>query len=122
MKIHESASWIWPLLALAARNRQVLTYDLLGRLIGIPRFGLGKHLEPIQSYCLLRRLPPLTALVVNEKTGLPGDGFIAAQDVPAAQQKCFQYDWLKETKPRPGDLLEAVRRLPSCGIPEAARQ
>jgi len=48
----QRASQIWAVLVLAARQRQVLTYDLLGRAIGVPRAGLGQLLEPIQSYCI----------------------------------------------------------------------
>ena len=72
MKATERASQIWAVLALAARNRQILTYEIVGRLIGVPARGLGHLLEPIQSYCLLKDLPPLTILVVQETTGLPG--------------------------------------------------
>src|SRR5262249_5096427 len=48
----ERATQIWPILTLCASRRQTLTYDLLGRLIGVPRQGLGQLLEPIQSYCI----------------------------------------------------------------------
>jgi hypothetical protein len=106
-------------LGLAARNRQVLTYDILGKLIGVPRAGLGRLLEPIQSYCLIEGLPALTALVVNE-SGLPGTDFTAAEDVPKELQRVHSHDWLEERVPTQGDLLTAVRRRPSCGIPEAA--
>ena len=71
-------------------NRQLLTYDLLSRLIGADRRGLGQLLEPIQSYCLKKKLPALTALVVK-KSGTPGVGFIAAEDLPAEFQKVFMY-------------------------------
>ena len=35
---------------------------LLGRLIGVPRQGLGQLLEPIQSFCIVKHLPALTSL------------------------------------------------------------
>src|SRR5438309_9559373 len=101
MTIYERAAQIWPALALAARNRQVLTYDIVGRLIGVPRQGLGRLLEPIQSYCLLNRLPPLTILVVGEETGIPGIGFIAAQNIPRTQVEVFAFDWLEPGAPTP---------------------
>jgi hypothetical protein len=41
MKVSERAAQIWSILALASKNRQVLTYDILSRLIGVPRPGLG---------------------------------------------------------------------------------
>ena len=74
MKVSERATQIWSVLALAARNRQILTYTMLEQLTGLARVGLGQSLEPIQSYCLLRQLPPLTILVVQEATGIPGAG------------------------------------------------
>ena len=119
MKIHERAAQIWPVLSFAARNRQVLTYDIVGDLIGVPRFALAQLLEPIQSYCLLKKLPALTVLVVN-KSGEPGIGFIAAADVPQEQHRVFSKDWLAEHTPSPEELEKAVTELPSCGISEAA--
>jgi hypothetical protein len=109
----ERAAQIWSTLALAARNRQTLTYDMLGRLTGTPRMGLGQLLEPVQSYCLVQRLPPLTALVVSGRTGLPGLGFIAAQDVPRTQQEVFAFDWLGHGSPSLDALDRALRELPS---------
>jgi hypothetical protein len=50
MNVYEHATQIWAVSGLAARNRQVLNYDIVGRLIGVPARGLGRHLEPIQSY------------------------------------------------------------------------
>lgn len=114
MKAAERATQIWPVLNLAAVNRQTLTYDLLSRLIGVPRPGLGQLLEPIQSYCLLNRLPPLTALVVSSESGLPGAGFIAAADIPAAHAQVFSYSW--SGPPSREDFEKAVATAPSNGI------
>lgn len=59
-----------------ARSRQVLTYGELGRLIGYTHVGvIGNVLGPIMAYCERENLPPLTSIVVNEKTGKPGAGF-----------------------------------------------
>lgn len=88
MKIPERAAQVWSLLVLAARNRQTLTYELVGKMTGMHTAGLGAVLEPIQSYCLLRDLPPLSALVVNKASGLPGTGFIAATDVRESSYAC----------------------------------
>ncbi|MBI1918906.1 MAG: hypothetical protein HYS12_29810 [Planctomycetes bacterium] len=122
MTVYERAAQIWSVLALAARNRQVLTYDIVGRLIGVPRHGLGRLLEPIQSYCLLNRLPPLTILVVSEETGIPGMGFIAAQNIPRTQVEVFAFDWSEHGAPSPERLEQAVQQLPSNAVPEAANQ
>ena len=120
MRSTERAAQLWSVLALAARNRQTLTYDLAGRLIGVPRAGLGQLLEPVQSYCLLHELPPLTALVVSSETGLPGTGFTAAADVPRTQQRVFAYDWVAHGCPSPDAFAGAVQARPSNGVAGAS--
>jgi hypothetical protein len=119
MRASERAAQIWAVLALAARNRQVLTYPLVSKLIGVPHAGLGQLLEPIQSYCLIHNLPPLTILVVSSESGLPGLGFIAAKDIPKNQQDVFNFDWLAHGAPSPEILANAVERRPSNAIPNA---
>jgi len=115
MTAPERASQIWPVLLLAAHQRQILNYDLLADLIGVPRPGLGQLLEPIQSYCLLNDLPALTVLVVSNKTGLPGRGFVAAQDIPATLMKVFKRGLKDWPKPTPQEFAEAVLKRPSNG-------
>jgi hypothetical protein len=91
MNVYQHAAQIWSLLVWAARSRQTLTYEILAKLINIPQFRLGPHLEPIQSFCLLNDLPPLTCLVVTE-AGIPGPGFIAADEIPKAHAEVFKFD------------------------------
>jgi hypothetical protein len=116
MSVHDRAAQIWSLLALAAHNRQVLTYDMVAKLTGMARMGLGQCLEPIQSYCLVHDLQPLTILVVSEKTGMPGVGFIAAQDIPKAQQDVFKYDWVAHGGPSPEKFERAASERPPNGV------
>jgi hypothetical protein len=113
----ERACQIWGILAWAARNRQSMTYGHLGKLIGVPNAGLGQLLEPIQSFCILERLPPLTVLVVQQDTGLPGSGFTGApaSELAQAQMEVFEYDWLDQGNPQPEKLEAAVRKLPTNG-------
>lgn len=111
----QRASQIWPVLTLCASRRLTLTYDELGRLIGVPRQGLGQLLEPIQSFCILHGLPALSSLVVSENSGLPGEGFIAAEHVPGAQAAVFDFRWLETPPADENELVEAWRRLPSNG-------
>ncbi len=70
----ERATQIWTVLAWIAKNRQSLTYGQLSNLVGVPAAGLGQLLEPIQSYCLSSSLPPLTILVIQQESGIPGPG------------------------------------------------
>ena len=110
----QRAAQIWPVLSLAATQRQTLSYDLLSRLIGVPRPAVGGFLEPIQSYCILKSRPPLTALVVSAKSGLPPrGGFIAASDVPRAQAEVYEHD----CKARPVFLDTKVRKSDVQGDP-----
>lgn len=119
MKLSERAWQAWPVLALAAGNRQLLTYEILAKLTGMHTPGLGSVLEQIQSYCLVHDLPPLSALIVNKGTGLPSDGFVATNDVPRAFIRIFEHDWLATTCPTPDQLAEATRLRPSNGIAAA---
>jgi hypothetical protein len=107
---------MWPVLVLAARNRQILTYALLGELVGVPATDLGRLLEPIQSHCILKDLPPLTSIVVDARTGMPGEGFIAADNLPQAQAETFLFDWLSCPVPSRDDYRAAVEKLPSLGL------
>jgi len=117
MKRSERACQIWGILAWAARNRQSMTYGHLSKLIGVPPAGLGQLLEPIQSYCILETIPPLTILVVQQETGLPGSGFTGAnaQEFGKTQIDVFEFDWLDHGNPQPERLEEAVQKLPSNG-------
>jgi len=107
MTRYERAAQLWSILALAAKNRQILTYDIVAKLSGVPRPAIGGFLEPIQTFCMKKNLPPLTILVVSEDTGLPSPGFIAAADIPRTQQTVFAYDWLGFGAPAP-DNIESV--------------
>lgn len=108
----ERGQQLWSLLALAATNRQVLTYDIVARLTGVVRPSIGDFLRPIQRYCTEEGFPPLAALVISEQTGLPGEGFIAAADVPAAQMRVFQHPWLDTNAPSAERLEDAYDRAP----------
>ena len=91
----------WPVLVDAAKRRHVLNYGDLAQAIGYrgarpTRFAL----EPIQDLCLEKGWPPLTSIVVNKASGLPGRGFIAwPGDLEEAHELVFSFDW--EALPRP---------------------
>ena len=103
MNRYERAAQIWGVLAWAARHRQTITYQQLSQVTGMYTPGLGNMLAPIQAYCVHHKLPPLTVLVVQKSTGLPGEGFTAAQAVQTAsdQARVFDYDWLEHGNPQP---------------------
>ena len=103
----ERAAQLWSVFALAARHQRILSYDIAGRLTGLPRQAVGDNLAPIQDYCLQNDLPPITALVVSEGTGLPSEGFIASQNILPELNRVFVYDWLSRTTPTPEDFERA---------------
>jgi putative restriction endonuclease len=108
MKDHERATQVWAVLAWAATNRQVITYEILSQLIGVPAVGLAGLLGHVQSYCSQSKLPLLNCIVVGKDTGLPGPGCeVEKMDVPKAQAEVFRHDWLSEAVPSP-ETLEAA--------------
>jgi hypothetical protein len=102
MKKSERASQIWAVLAWAAKNRQTLTYSHLSKLIGVSPVGLGPFLDPIYVYCCQENLPPLTVIVVQKGSGLPGPGFsMNGADHARACMDVYEYDWLEHGNPGP---------------------
>jgi len=60
-------------------------------------------------YCQDRELPPLTVLVVNQDTGLPGEGLTTLEDVNVDREKVFGYDWFSLEPPQVNDFAAADR-------------
>jgi hypothetical protein len=115
MKREERALQLWSLLVLAAKNRQILTYDIVAKATGMMTLGIGNMLRPIQQYCIENDLPPLTSIIVNGSTGLPGTGFIAAENVPKAQLETFEHDWTEHKVPSPEEFGDAYSRDQKTG-------
>ena len=68
MTTNDRLAQLWALLVESAHAQKVLTYDLLGQMIGVPEQAIGCFLRPIQDYCNFHNLPPLTSLALNEAT------------------------------------------------------
>jgi putative restriction endonuclease len=91
----ELASLAWGPLVQSAVQHHLLTYQDLAQPLGLRgarpvRFALGS----IQSLCLEKRLPPLTSIVINKHTRLPGLGFIARTgNLKEAHDSVFEFDW-----------------------------
>ena len=113
MNRYERAAQVWAVLAWAAKHRQTVIYQQLGQLTGMHTPGLGSVLDPIQAYCTKHNLPPLTVLVVSKETGLPGQGFTAAQAVQVAsdQATVFAFDWLAHGNPLPSGFAGAFKEV-----------
>ena len=112
MTREQRAQQLWSILVLAARIRQVLTYEMLSQACGVPPPSIGDFLRPIQQLCTERGWPPLTSIVVGSTTGVPGDGFIAAANTPLAHIQTFNKDWLLEQAPSAEQLADAYTRAP----------
>ena len=117
MNKHQRAAQLWSLLILAAQTQRVLSYRGIESMTGIARQGVGDFLGPIQDYCKRNDFPPLTALVINEGTGMPGVGFTGAPetDVFKAQARCFVFDWTGPGRqaPSPDDFAALAPGKPS---------
>ena len=112
MTREQRAQQLWSVLVLAAQNRQILTYEIVGHACGLPPPAIGDLLRPIQQFCTENGLPPLTSIVVSKQTGLPGDGFIAAENVPMAQLQTFSRNWLDVSAPSGEQFADAYSRAP----------
>ena len=110
MNSYQRAAQIWTLLVCAARERKDYTYGGLGKILGLKRpahHWSGKITAPIADYCAKHGLPPLTVLVVREKTGKPGAGWQGPKDISRARADVFKHDWFAEPQPRPRDFRRA---------------
>lgn len=94
----ERAAQVWQVLVAAAHYRQVLTYELLADMMGMGPEGKGagtlaQTLGVIMRYCDANKLPPLTVLVVNKKTGQPGRGLTTVKELHTDREKVFAHMW-----------------------------
>jgi len=92
---YHAAGKIWPVLVNAAAQCSTITYEQVAPFIPTNPLSVGRALGPIQDYCLVNRLPPLTSIVVRKTTGLPGNGFIAwdVDDLGSALTCVFGFNW-----------------------------
>jgi len=99
---------LWQILIAKAANRQVTTYGELERIVGYKGSGVfAQTLGHVMHYCQQNGLPPLTALVVKKKTGLPGHGLTTRKDLDAGREEVFSYEWFKLVPPAPTQLRDA---------------
>jgi hypothetical protein len=109
MTAAEQAVLLWPLLALAARTQQILSYAAVEGYTGIARHGLNRALGLIHDYCQRRGWPLLNTLVVSQQSGMPGEGSGGPNpsEIKVEQGKVFLFDWSGHDKPRPHDFQAA---------------
>jgi hypothetical protein len=106
MTTYERAIQIYQILISAAHNRQILTYEILGKMIGVPARGLANHLGHLMYYCEHKDLPPLTILVVQKQSGEPGAGLttVSIQQLHTDRERVFAHDWYRMKPVTEADL------------------
>ena len=112
MNTFERAVQVYQVLIAAAQNRQLLTYDIVGKYIGVPRQGLANHLEHILRYCEKRNLPRLTSICVSEKTGQPRHGYTdrvpsTPEELHRDREAVYAHPWYRE-RPVTAEELKAL--------------
>ncbi|VVC83824.1 hypothetical protein [Sideroxydans sp. CL21] len=94
MKRSERAMQVWQILIAAAHNRQSLTYTHVANHLEFEGAGvLSQILDRIMRYCDTNELPPLTCIVVNQETGIPGSGLSTVQDLPRDREAVYNKNW-----------------------------
>lgn len=91
----------WNVLTECARKNEPITYGELAKHIKIHHRAVRFVLGVVQDFCMSTELPPLTIIVLNKETGLPGDGFIA-YDIENAKdgiEKVYKFNWSKLENP-----------------------
>ena len=92
---HHAAFILWPILVKAARNKSKYIYSQLAPKVPTNPLSMRYALAPIMFYCEEYRYPPLTALVINKSTKLPGQGFTAwdIDDLEHAYELIYSFNW-----------------------------
>jgi hypothetical protein len=100
---------VWQILVSAAHNRQTLTYKHVADHLEFEGAGvLAQILDRIMRLCKAQDLPPLTCLVVNQETGLPGAGLTTVENLPKEREAVYQKNWYALAPVKIGDFeLEA---------------
>jgi hypothetical protein len=107
----QRAMQFWSVLVMAARTNQVLTYEMVERMTGIPKFGMGNILGVVLAYCQRSEIPILTSIVVEKSTGRPADPLFnePSFDLEAEQRRVFGFDWLKNGCPTLSEFQSAAQ-------------
>ena len=108
MELKERAMQCYMVLLGAAHNRQTLTYEILGDMIGLPPVGIGQILGYIMAYCHNHGLPPLTVLIVQKHTGKPGEGLATSdpKDFDKNRERVYARQWYRDAPITPDTLRD----------------
>lgn len=107
-RLAHRAVQIWQILVGMAHTRRTTTYKELASLLGYAGAGvLGRQLGHIMFFCAQNELPPLTALVVNAETGLPGEGLETKGELHREREQVFNFNWYALVPPSAEDYERA---------------
>lgn len=85
-----------------------MTYGQLADLLGYKGAGVfAAKLGHVMCWCEREGLPPLTVLIVNQDTGLPGEGLTSPADLHREREEVFKFDWYGLVPPSPAELEAA---------------
>ena len=102
----ERAVQIWPLLVWVAKSQQLITYGDIAKMAGMLPVAVSHPLGFIKEYCEKKGYPPLTAVVVNSETGVPGVGLgLSPEKSCKALRRVFKYSYIKKGAPDKKDFL-----------------
>lgn len=96
------------------RNPYTITYGDLALLMGYTdrRVGhtLARHLGTVGEYCVMNKLPALNAIVVNEKTGVPGHDVVLTNgnNWKEEQSAVMRQDWYSIRVPTTGTFRKVM--------------
>jgi hypothetical protein len=107
MTRYQRSLQIWTLLVSASLERRTYRYGDIAETLGMKGSGvLAQFLGPIMWFCEANKLPPLTVLVVNQDTGLPGDGLTTIENVNQDRESVFRFDWFAIEPPETESFRE----------------
>lgn len=88
-----AAQEAYKLLVDIAEKEETITYKDLGGILGYHERNVGSVLSLIQNHCLYEDLPPITRLVVNSYTGMPGKGYKSIKGYEKDLENVLNCDW-----------------------------
>ena len=98
-QMHPRTPAVFAYLKQCAVQERIVTYEKVGRQVGLAPQGTARPLYFIRDVCLDRGLPPLTALVVRKRTRLPGPGLkpnhtsVTQAEWDEMTSQVFAFDW-----------------------------
>ena len=98
-KMHPRTPDVFAFLKQCADEHRTVTYGEIGATVGLAARGTALPLYYIRDQCLARGLPPLTAIVVRKRDGLPGVGLtleghqVSSGQMREMQSQVFAFDW-----------------------------